>query len=554
MAHYHDISIVDESAAALSRAAFSRVVSEGHDFSCGLFDSRGRMIVQSLGIPGFLGCLALAMRAFLREHPPESLRPGDSLATNDPWVGPSQLHDITLITPIFYRGRIAAFAGNVSHSPDAGGRLLSGDCREVFEEGIRIPILKYFKRGKPNEELFKVIRMNVRVPDIVVGDIFAQQTANLVMKRRVVEFLRRAGLEDLDELGGAMIARSERAVREGIRLIPDGLYSSTVETDGFDEPLVIKACVRVEDEEVTVDFRGTSPQNDRGINSCYNFTFAETVFPFLCITNSTVPVNEGSFRPFTVRVPEGTVLNARPPAAIGARTMVSGFIQAAIFRALSPVVAERVLADSSAPTWVPTLSGLDQDGRGYVEMLFLSGGLGARSNMDGLDVISFPNNLSPVPVEILENEKPLLVLQKEFVPDSGGPGRYRGGCGQRVVLKSKSPTTVTLALRMDRLHHPAKGLFGGGDGLPGRVSLNGERELHGKLTYYLNHGDTVEMQTPGGGGYGRPEEREPSLVLKDVREGLVSSEHAFSEYKVIIKQGEEEIDEEATRRLREAPG
>src|SRR5215467_1406551 len=220
------LTIVDEAQVTLVRTAFSRIVTEAWDFSCALFDTKGEMIAQGRhGLPAFLGCMAQALHDFLAAHPPETLKPGDSLITTDPWIGASQINDVFFVSPIFYRGRIVAYAMSVSHSPDVGGRLLSADSKEVFEEGFRLPILKLFQAGEPNEDLFRIIRLNVRVPDIVVGDLLAQLAANLIMSKRIVEFLEREGRSDVRELSHEVLARSEAAMRRALSAIPDGVYS-----------------------------------------------------------------------------------------------------------------------------------------------------------------------------------------------------------------------------------------------------------------------------------------------------------------------------------------
>lgn len=515
------IAIVDEASATLLRTAFSRIVTDAWDFTCALFDEDGQMIAQpTQGLPSFIGALATAVGHFLQAFPPTALAPGDSLITNDPWIGTSQLNDMVLVSPIFHRRRIVGYAANIAHSPDVGGRLLSADARELFEEGLRLPIGKLIARGRPNRTIFDIIRANVRVPDIVVGDLFAQEAANTTMIRRAGDFLREEGLPDLRALSAEILGRSEKAMRAAIARIPDGTYESRVETDGFDRPLEIRARVAVKGSELAVDFSGTSPQQPMGINCTFNYAYAETVFPLICIAAPDSPINGGTLRPLRVSAPDGTILSAAHPAPLGGRLLVSMYVQCAMFRALAAAVPDRVLADCAAPAWTPVVQGVNQHGQRFVDIIFMNGGLGARPDRDGVDVLGFPGNLSGTLVEIFENEKPMLVERRELAEETAGAGRYRGGAGLHFSVRSESETPVTVGLRADRLVHAAQGLHGGEAGAPGVVLLNGEPQ-HPKQTVVLRAGDILTFRTPGGGGYGAPADREPARAAEDRATGLV---------------------------------
>jgi N-methylhydantoinase B len=515
------IAIVDEASATLLRTAFSRIVTDAWDFTCALFDKDGRMIAQpTQGLPSFIGALATAVEHFLRAFPPATLAPGDSLITNDPWIGTSQLNDMVLVSPIFYKKRIVGYAANIAHSPDVGGRLLSADSRELFEEGLRLPLTKLIERGRPNRTLFEIIRANVRVPDIVVGDLLAQEAANTTMIRRVAEFLASEKLPDLTSLSREIVGRSERAMRAAVARIPDGTYRSAVQTDGFDAPLDIRATVTVAGTDLAVDFAGTSLQQEMGINCTFNYTYAETVFPLICICAPDSPINGGTLRPLRVSAPHGTILSATHPAPLGGRLLVSMYIQCVLFRALAEAVPDRVLADCAAPAWTPVVQGINQHGQRFVDIVFLNGGLGARPDRDGVDVLGFPGNLSGTLVEIFENEKPMLVERRELAEGTAGRGRYRGGAGLHFVMRSESATPITVGLRADRLVHAAQGLRGGQAGAPGRVLLNGEPQ-HPKRTVVLRNGDTLSFRTPGGGGCGDPDKRDPERAARDRADALL---------------------------------
>lgn len=527
------LSIVDEGTVTLKRTAFSRVVTEADDFSNALFDARGAMIAQpSQGEVAFIGCMATEVGKFLERFPPPTLKPGDVLICNDPWLGTSQLNDYTVVTPIFHRRRLVGFAANISHSPDVGGRVLSGDSTEIFEEGFRIPMTRLFRASRPNEDLLAFIRANVRIPEVVVGDLMAQVTSNAIVRDRVVALLRETGLADLQALGGEILRRSERAMRAVIAKLPPGTYRGEVEGDGDAEPVTIRVAVEVRGDRIRVDFSGTSPQTPRGSNVASNWTYADSVYPILCALRPESPINAGSLRPLEVHAPPGCVLNAQPPAALGARIMVSHYIHPAIYRALAPILPDRVIADCAAPMWVPNVAGRDQYGRRFVDILFMHGGLGGRPTKDGL-VVAYPSHPPTTPVELLENEKPFLVERKEFIPDSAGAGRWRGGFGQFYTIRIEGEAPVKLALRVDRIHHPPQGFFGGRAARAGSVTLNGTRPLPSKETVFLRPGDVVHFQTPGGGGYGDPAERDPALIRQDLDNELVSPEAAARDYAAV---------------------
>jgi N-methylhydantoinase B len=545
------LTIVDEAQVTLLRTAFSRIVTEAWDFSCALFDTKGEMIAQGRhGLPAFLGCMAQALHDFLAAYPPATLKPGDSLITTDPWIGASQINDVFFVTPIFYRNRIVAYAMSVSHSPDVGGRLLSADSKEVFEEGFRLPIMKLFDAGEPNEDLFRIIRLNVRVPDIVVGDLMAQFASNTIMARRLVEFLEAKGLEDADALFAAVWERSDLAMRQAIAKIPPGVYRGEVETDGFDEPIKLCCEITVKSDEIHVDCAGTSAQHEYGINCTKRWSFAEVAHACTCVAHPASPVNGATLKRITFSVPDGTVINATYPAALGARALVAMYLQGLIFRTLAQAVPDRVIAETGTPPHLSAYMGLSNGGRRYVDIMFLNGGLGARPTMDGVSSIGWPANIAGTPVEVTENEKPLLFLAKELITDSGGPGRQRGGLGARLEVRSEASHPITVGVRMDRIHHPALGLFGGKPGGTAAVTVNG-KAIHAKKTITLAQGDVYAASCAGGAGYGDPHERPADLVRRDIKGGYISAEAARSEYGIAIATGERAIDPVATQKLRE---
>ncbi len=524
------ITIVDEAQATLLRTAFSRIVTDAWDFSCALFDTKGRMIAQGRhGLPQFTGCMSFAVPDFLAAFPPETLQPGDSLITTDPWIGASQINDVFFLTPIFRGGKIVAYAMNVSHSPDVGGRLLSADSKEVFEEGFRLPVIKLYQGGKPNEDLFRIIKMNVRVPDIVIGDLEAQLAANVITERRVLEFMDANRLDSLDDLFEEIWSRSDQAMAQAITAMPDGTYTGEVDTDGFDTPLKLKCEITIAGERLHVDCTGSSPQDVFGINTTWRWSFAEIAFGCITVARPASPVNGATLKRIDYTVPDGTVINATFPSALGGRALVSMYLPSLIIRTLGQALPDKTNAETGAPPHLSAYMGTGNSGRRFVDIMFANGGLGARPSMDGVSSLGFPSNISGVPVEVTENEKPLMFLHKELAIDSGGAGKYRGGLGHALAVKSTSEDVMTFAMRMDRTEHPTVGVAGGLSGAKSQIAINGE-PVHPKKTRELNKDDVFAIQCAGGAGHGQPEDRDANAIEADLLDGYISQEAAVRDY------------------------
>ena len=544
------ISIVNEQATALQNASFTTVVREAGDLSAGVFDTRGNMIAQAVtGTPGHINTMALAVRHFLSHYPWQQLEDGDSLISNDPWLTSGHLNDFTVVTPIFRRGRPVALFANTCHAVDVGGRMLGADARQVFEEGIYVPIMKLFRAGQPNDDLFRLVKQNVRAPDLVEGDLMAQVGSNEVGGAKLLEFMDEADLSGLDALSDAILNTSETAMREAIGELPDGTYAHEIRMDGFDEPIVVKIAVRVEGSDLSVDFSGTSAQCERGINVPFAYCVAYTTYPLKCAISPAVPNNEGSFRPIHISAPPGCILNCEFPAPVGGRHIIGHFLSTAVFGALSQAVPERVLADGAANIWITQFTGKDAAGKSFTYVFFSSGGMGARPDKDGISATAFPSGIQGVPAEIIENVSPLLMERRALVPDSGGPGRYRGGLGQEMVLSVRTSEPVIHSAMYDRTKFPALGYGGGKNGERGDFHLSDGSRPHPKAQYRLLPDQKVTLRLPGGGGFYSPLERDPELVRQDVRDGYVSVEAARAEYGVVL-DAEDEIDWPHTRRLR----
>ena len=305
------VSIVDEQAAALIHASFTTVVREAGDLSAGVFDAQGRMLAQAVtGTPGHINTMANCVRDHVvPAFPLEALEPGDTLITNDPWAASGHLFDLTIVSPVYRGGRGIGWFASTCHATDIGGLTMGADASEVFEEGLAIPLLKLFERGEPNHDLFEIIRANVRVPDLVIGDIHAQQAGNIVGSRKLVEMLDDCEIDDLETLGPLILDRTEHAVRESIRQIPNGEYRSEVSIDGFDDPLTIRCRITIDDSDIFVDYSGSSPQVDRGINVVLNYTQAYSTYTLMAAIAPAIPNNEGAFRPLHITAPSGSILN-----------------------------------------------------------------------------------------------------------------------------------------------------------------------------------------------------------------------------------------------------
>ncbi|MHB8644276.1 MAG: hydantoinase B/oxoprolinase family protein [Thermomicrobiales bacterium] len=548
------IAVVNEQATALMRTSFTTVVRESGDLSAGVFDPRGYMIAQAVtGTPGHINSMATCIHHFLAVYPAETLRPGDVLITNDPQKTSGQLHDFTVISPIFDDGdRLIAFFGSTCHAIDIGGRGLSADARSMYEEGLFVPITKWYDAGRPNEELVKIIRANVREPDQVLGDIHAQVAGNNVGGARLKEFMAEFGLITLEPLADEIISRSERAMRDAIATVPDGIYTHSGQSDGFDAPVTLAVTITKKGDAMHVDWTGSSPASPRGINVVLNYTHAYVTYALKCALCPDVPNNEGSFRPVTVTAPPGSLLNALPPAPVAGRHVIGHFLPGIIFGALAPVLPGKVIAEGAANIWATQLTGAHANGDPWTYVWFSCGGTGARPTSDGIHTTAFPSGVMGVPVEVIESVAPLLIQRREIAQDSGGPGRFRGGCGQYMEVGALTGRGYNLGPIFDRTRVPAEGYAGGGQGARGAITLSDGRELQDKSQVALAADERFTLQLPGGGGYFDPFTRDVQAVLDDVLDGFVSVEAARTRYGVVIDPASMRIDEAATVTLRSA--
>lgn len=530
--------IADEVATALVRTSFSMIVRDAHDYSCAICDAGGSMLMQaSHGNPSHVGALYRTLKTILADHHPvASLRPGDVLITNDPWIGNGHLPDVFVITPAFRHGKVVAFVVSIVHHMDFGGRLSTPESREIYEEGLRLPPMKLCQGGAESRELLQMIRWNVRVPEKVIGDIRAQVTATHVGAARIESVLAEKGWDDIDDLGRELLDRTEAAMRAAIRSVPDGHYPYEMLIDEHrGKPIIIRVAVDVKDDEIHIDYAGTTEQIDRAINVVFNYTNAHTIYAVKCALARDLPSNEGCMRPIRVSAPSGSIVNAQFPIAVSQRAQIGHILPELVFQALAPVIPDQVIAGSgSTPLWSHVISGVFADRRPFLVYFGLQGGLGARGHADGVSCLSFPANVANTPVEVLEQEAPLICEQKVLACDSGGPGRYRGGLGQDFTIRVRDGLAaphgrVTATVRGGRFEHPIPGIVAGSAPRRGELLHNGEPvNRSGQLL--LEAGDSITFRTPGGGGAGPAHERDRALLRRDLCEGYVSAQRAAADY------------------------
>jgi len=553
------ISIVDEADSTVARTAFSSLLRDAHDYTCMFTDQKGRELAQgSFATPGQSGAMALGIKNLVTKLPLETYKSDDVFITNDPWALAGHLNDVCVMSPIFYKDKLVAFTACVFHHSDIGGRV-SSDNHDVFEEGLFIPLVKLYDGGVLNQSVMDMIRWNVRTQDEVIGDIRSQIAANHVCAEKICQMLKENNLDSLDDLADQIISRTEKSMREEIEKIPDGIYRAEgiIEQMKGQKDVVIKAAVDVKGSDITVDLDGSSPQVNWGGNVVYNFTYAYVFMAMKSMFGPDIPNNDGCARPIKLKAPEGSVVNCKFPAAVAARLVIGHFITEIIYRALSGALPDKVIAASGGtPAQMNVFYGKRNDGRPWHSVIIRGGGMGAGSANDGNYVYIFPANGANTPIEIFENDTPLIVENRKLLSDSGGPGRMKGGFGQREVFRVPDDKyapipPVNLGIQAGRHIHPPEGLFGGKHGSKAQFLVNGVSGNPFGLTQ-LKPGDVVTIDAAGGGGYGNPLEREPETVASDVMEGYVSLERAREDYRVVIDPKTMKVDEEATRKLRES--
>ncbi len=550
----------DEMVLTIYRTAYSGVLKNIMDYSAALCDARGRLAAQGLALPGHLCSIPVALQAVLR-HFGDDIAEGDILINNDPYDGGMHLPDIFIFKPLFTDGKPIAYAATICHHTDVGGRVPgsnASDSTEIYAEGLRIPPLKLYERGKPNTTLFRMIDRNVRLPGRVLGDIRSQLAACEIAARGMTDLVARYGAGDVVALMNATMDYSERLTRHCLAELPDGeaTFTDWIDDDQIDvgKPIPLVCTVRKRGDAMEVDWTGSAPQVKGAINNTWSYTAAMSFTAVKSVLSINMPNNDGVFRPIKVIAPPGTITHGKLPAACAARGLTGFRGVDCCFGALAQLYPERVIAASEGGNTGITIGGYDAALRPFIYVDFLSGAWGGRPWADGLDGnTSMFANMASFSVEVIEAENPLEVLDYEFVPDTGGAGKFRGGMSQRKTWRMLADEGI-LQVRADRQTHRPYGLQGGGPGAAGRnvldPALTTEQKLHAKLTMTLRRGQLFRHELPGAGGWGDALERDVSLVAKDLRDGLVTIEGAAHDYGVVARGDPPEIDAAATDTLR----
>jgi N-methylhydantoinase B len=556
-------AIADEMELTLLRSAASPIVKEGLDASAALFTIRGETIAQAAAIPIHLGALQLAAQRIVRAFPPEAMREGDAFLLNDPYDGGTHLPDITLAVPVWDGGRAVALACTMCHHQDVGGRTpgsVPTDATELYQEGVIIPPTQLFRAGELDDNLFALLTRNVRLPEVFTGDLMAQVAAGRLGGMRLREVFAAHGTATVLACVDELLARAERLTRREIEAIPDGDYSfeDYLDDDGVDLGRRVKIAVtlRVRGSSMTFDFTGTAPQVRGPFNSVPASTLSAVYYAIRAVSDPSIPNNGGCFRAVDAVLPEGTLVNPRPPAPVSCRTATIKRIADTILGALVRALPDRMPAASSGTLLVMAFGGREPGtGRPFVASELAAGGMGARRDKDGIDAIETDvSNCMNIPVESVEMSFPLRIPRARLWRDSGGAGRQRGGLGLEKVFEATT-ADVVVSHRGERFASSPWGLHGGRPGQPARAFVlrrDGCREdLPSKKMIVLHPGDQLWEYIAGGAGYGEPLERATDLVLADVLDGKISPEVARAAYGVVLTPAGDLVDEIATKERRE---
>lgn len=532
------ISVVEEQAQALVRTAFSTSVREAGDLSAGIYDAGGQMLAQAVtGTPGHVNAMADAVAHFIRRIGPDNIHDGDIYITNDPWEGTGHLHDITMVTPSFYKGGLVGFFACTAHVVDIGGRGFGADAASVYEEGLYIPIMKFAEKGEVDQTLVRIVRGNVREPDQLIGDMYALATCNEIGHRRLVDMMDEFALEDLNGIGAFILDNSRRATIERIAALPRKSETGEMTIDGFDTPITLKVRVTVHDDRIVSDFTGSSGLDKKGINCPLVYAKAYACYALKVAIAPEIPNNAASLAPFEIVAPVDTIVNAVHPAPVALRHIVGHFVPDTVFNAFDKIVPGLVPAEGAGclcnfqVSVRPRSDAPAPVGARRSEVLtFNSGGSGARPAHDGLNATAFPSGVMTMPVEATEHAGPVIIWRKELRPDSGGSGRQRGGLGQFMEVGAREGHEFDIQAMFDRVDHPALGRRGGLAGAPTTIAQDDGTAMRGKGKQFVPHGRRVMMAFPGGAGYGDPKDRPVAQVKRDLARGYISAATAADVY------------------------
>ena len=527
-------TIVEEQARTLIRTGFSVSTREAGDVSAGVFDLQGRMLAQAVtGTPGHINSMALSVGHFIEKFPIKKMKEGDVFLTNDPWKGTGHLHDIVVVTPTFKNGRVVALFACTTHVVDIGGIGMAPDGKQIYHEGLYIPLMYLFKAGQLNETLIDFVHYNCRESKQVEGDIYALANCNDVGSDRLRAMMVQYKIEDLNELAETIIESTRNAMRAAISKLPITTTTNTMKIDGYDEEIVLKAKLSVVNDTIVVDYEGSSPISDFGINVPKCYTDAYTSFGVKCVVAPEVPNNAGSLAHIIVKAPEGCILNAPHPCAVVARSSIGHMLPDVVFGCLHQLLPGRVPAEGTSCLWNLRLGAghgittrdpnTKLENTTFTAMSFHSGGAGARPNKDGLSATPFPSGVRNVPVEVLEAITPIVIWRKELRQNSGGAGQFRGGLGQRMVVGNREKAEFAIFGTFDRVKNPARGRDGGKPGATGSLTLTSGKKLRGMGRQVIPIGEELIIEMPGGGGYGNPKSRDRKKIMEDIRAGLISA-------------------------------
>lgn len=550
----------DEMVLTIYRTAYSGVLKNIMDYSAAICDAEGRLVAQGLSLPGHLASIPVSLKAVLAAFG-DDISEGDIFINNDPYDGGMHLPDIFVFKPLFADGRVVAYAATICHHTDVGGRVPgsnASDSTEIYAEGLRIPPLKLYEKGVANSTLFRMIERNVRLPGRVFGDLRSQLAACEIAARGMTDLVSRYSAEGVTELMVAMMDYSERLTRHCLLELPDGEANFTdwIDDDQIDVgvPIKLMCTIRKRGDTMEVDWTGSAPQVKGAINNTLSYTQAMSYTAVKSVLSINMPNNDGVFRAIKVIAPAGTITHGKLPAACAARGLTGFRGTDCAFGALAQLYPDKVFAASDGGNTGLTIGGYDKDLKPFIYVDFISGAWGGRPWADGLDGnTTMFANMASFSVEVIEAENPLEVLDYEFVPDTGGAGKYRGGMSQRKTWRMLADEGI-LQVRADRQAFRPYGLYGGGPGMPGLnvmdPGLNTEAKLHAKITMTLRNGQIFRHELPGAGGWGPALDRDLDAVTRDLRDALVTIEGAARDYGVVAMGDPPVVDVTATEALR----
>ena len=549
------IAVVDEQAQALMHTAFSPIVRESGDISAGVFDIDGNMLAQAVtGTPGHINTMAESVKHFLSIFPGNTMRPGDTYMTNDPWLGSGHLNDFVLVQPCFHQRKLVGLVSCTSHLIDLGGLGMGPDGSDVYDEGLIIPPIRLVERGTINATLMSLIKYNSRTPFQNEGDIYALIACCDIAHARLDEMMSEFRISSLSPVGRYIHQVSRKATIAAIKAAPQGTYHNRMMIDGYDFEIELVAQLTIGQGKVRVDFDGSSTCSKFGINVPLNYATAYSVFGLRCIFAPEVPNNAGSLEPFEIAAPLGCIVNAPRPVPVAQRHIIGQLLPDVVLGCLRKAMPKQIPAEGSSCMYdLPMRGGFDatsdKDATRFAVELTHNGGTGARPGKDGLSVTAFPSGVYGSQVEVTESTSPLLVRRRELRPDSGGAGKFRGGLGQIIEIENREQVPFDFFGTVDRVKYPARGCFGGHDGACGHLALKSGQLINGKGKQQIPAGETLVFQTPGGAGYGDPCKRPPALVAKDYAAGLISRPAVKRHYGVILKR-DGSVDSKATQAQR----